>query len=849
MLVVADRATRAIGEALRDEAAAAGADAVLTSWTSARPTAPSRRGRSPRRSRRATCSSRRRRARSATRPRASGPRDEGARGATMPGVTEDMLARVMAVDFDTMAARSRAVAALLDRRATRTCHLPARHRLHARARRPARDPRRRRPDARRARSATSPAARGSSRRSAARAGSSPSSLAPLGISASEPATLTVREGRIVAAEGGLGPRVHRAAARRTASSAPTSPSSGSAPTTGRRLTGNVLEDEKILGTVHVAFGASAGIGGTVSVPIHLDVVVLDATLDVDGRPVLDARPVRARRTLARDLLLAVPNVSEGRDADAIDAIAEAFADAFDARLLDVHSDPDHHRTVFTLAGEPGALARGACSTAPARRSSGSTSPTTRASTRASARSTSRRSSTCDDADRGAACAEALVLADLLGDELELPVFLYGVLADGRTRAELRRGGPAALAAADRARRAAPGLRARGASPDRRRGARRRPPAAGRVQRRARAAGDARGRQGDRGERSARAAPRVSRPSGRSGCGSTQRDVAQVSTNVEDHRATTLATVVEAIAQPRDARLSAELVGLAPRARLRRLPGRPPGRADKRADRGRSGRSQRAETTKLRITDGPDQAKAPHQAPRNRRRDDRGARSHRPPADRRGAQEAATATQRAREAAEHAADVEALGQARAARRRCSCSCSCCSPTKGKNRVVAALRLRRVRAGCSTCPAGYYLETVPVPPAASARRRRGKPMIDVRMFTVGPVQENCFIVRAKDSDRGADRRPGRRGRPAARGARRARDRDRRGDPPHAHATSTTSARSRRWPTATGAPGLLPGARDARARQHHGLRPVARASGRSRATTPTTRSPAARRSSSPA
>jgi leucyl aminopeptidase (aminopeptidase T) len=37
-----------------------------------------------------------------------------------------------------------------------------------------------------------------------------------------------------------------------------------------RLTGNVLEDEKILGTVHIAFGASAGIGGTVSVPIHLD---------------------------------------------------------------------------------------------------------------------------------------------------------------------------------------------------------------------------------------------------------------------------------------------------------------------------------------------------------------------------------------------------------------------------------------------------------------------------------------------------------------------------------------------------------------------------------------------------
>src|SRR5206468_11476204 len=54
------------------------------------------------------------------------------------------------------------------------------------------------------------------------------------------------------------------------------------------LTGNVLEDEKILGTIHVAFGASAGIGGTVSVPIHLDCVVMDASLVVDGTQVLDA---------------------------------------------------------------------------------------------------------------------------------------------------------------------------------------------------------------------------------------------------------------------------------------------------------------------------------------------------------------------------------------------------------------------------------------------------------------------------------------------------------------------------------------------------------------------------------
>src|SRR5207245_2430304 len=56
----------------------------------------------------------------AARKRAS---EAGARGATMPGVTEDMLARVMAVDFERMASRSRAVADLLSAaaRARVTC--------------------------------------------------------------------------------------------------------------------------------------------------------------------------------------------------------------------------------------------------------------------------------------------------------------------------------------------------------------------------------------------------------------------------------------------------------------------------------------------------------------------------------------------------------------------------------------------------------------------------------------------------------------------------------------------------------------------------------------------------------
>jgi glutamate formiminotransferase/glutamate formiminotransferase/formiminotetrahydrofolate cyclodeaminase len=141
-------------------------------------------------------------------------------------------------------------------------------------------------------------------------------------------------------------------------------------------------------------------------------------------------------------LLAVPNVSEGRDPAVLDAIGAAFA-AGGARVLDVHADPDHHRAVFTLAGAPGRLAHAVA--AGAREAvaridldlHGGLHPRVGAIDVAPVVH-------LDAARRGAACAEALVLADLLGRDLGLPVLLYGLLAGGRTRAELRRGGLPAL---------------------------------------------------------------------------------------------------------------------------------------------------------------------------------------------------------------------------------------------------------------------------------------------------------------------------------------------------------------------------------------------------------------------
>jgi len=144
------------------------------------------------------------------------------------------------------------------------------------------------------------------------------------------------------------------------------------------------------------------------------------------------------------MLLAVPNVSEGRDDAAIDAIRAALTGSTGVHLLAIHRDPDHNRCVFTLAGEAGALA-----------------PALLAGARAAAERIDLRTHEgvhphvgaldvapivhLTDADRGAACAEALVTGDLLARHLQLPVLLYGALAQGRTRAELRRGGPAELA--------------------------------------------------------------------------------------------------------------------------------------------------------------------------------------------------------------------------------------------------------------------------------------------------------------------------------------------------------------------------------------------------------------------
>jgi leucyl aminopeptidase (aminopeptidase T) len=284
VVVVVDPATRMIGEALRDEAGAAGGDAVLMVMDER-----ATHGTEPPASIAAALAAcdvfiaptTRSLSHTNARKRAT---EAGARGATLPGVTEDMLARAMAVDFDAMGARSRAVAELLSTgtRAHVTCPRGTDLKLAIDGRAGTSD------DGdlgERGAFGNLPCGEGFISPVYGEGTIVAASLAELGLSI-EPARLTVAEGRLVAANGGLGPRFielllgHGALGTNLAEL-------GVGTNDRARLTGNVLEDEKILGTVHVAFGASAGIGGTVSVPIHLDVVVPDASLEVDGRQVLD----------------------------------------------------------------------------------------------------------------------------------------------------------------------------------------------------------------------------------------------------------------------------------------------------------------------------------------------------------------------------------------------------------------------------------------------------------------------------------------------------------------------------------------------------------------------------------
>jgi leucyl aminopeptidase (aminopeptidase T) len=217
----------------------------------------------------------------------------GARVATMPGITSDCLVRTMNADYHAIADRTRRVADLLTR--ARVARLTTRLGTDI----------------------TLPIAGISAIASTGLIlepgdwGNLPSgeaylrpeegksegvvvidgALAGLGTVA-EPVRVTVRGGAATAVAGGDAAERFAAQLDYVGRPARTVAELGVGTNDRATLTGKILEDEKILGTVHVAFGNNASMGGSVDIPFHVDGIILKPTLTLDGEPLLiDGKPL------------------------------------------------------------------------------------------------------------------------------------------------------------------------------------------------------------------------------------------------------------------------------------------------------------------------------------------------------------------------------------------------------------------------------------------------------------------------------------------------------------------------------------------------------------------------------
>ena len=210
----------------------------------------------------------------------------GARIATLPGVTEDMLARLMNADMAELRRRGAALAALLHngREARITCQHGSDLRIGLEDRVPIAD----------AGVLDAPGAFGNL--PCGEAFIAPSggegtlvvdgSIAGVG-EVETPVELTVRDGHLTDATGPEGATLMELLTKHGEDGTNIA-ELGIGTNEEATLTGNILEDEKILGTAHVAFGASAAIGGKVQVPIHLDCVVLEPSIEIDGEEIVRA---------------------------------------------------------------------------------------------------------------------------------------------------------------------------------------------------------------------------------------------------------------------------------------------------------------------------------------------------------------------------------------------------------------------------------------------------------------------------------------------------------------------------------------------------------------------------------
>lgn len=102
-----------------------------------------------------------------------------------------------------------------------------------------------------------------------------------------PITIRVKNGAAVEITGGAGAKKLRSKLTPLGPKAFNVAEFGVGTNDAARITGSILEDEKIMGTIHIALGNNMSMGGTVDVPVHLDGIVKSPTVELDGKLIMD----------------------------------------------------------------------------------------------------------------------------------------------------------------------------------------------------------------------------------------------------------------------------------------------------------------------------------------------------------------------------------------------------------------------------------------------------------------------------------------------------------------------------------------------------------------------------------
>jgi leucyl aminopeptidase (aminopeptidase T) len=213
--------------------------------------------------------------------------DAGARVATLPGITEDCMARTLSADYSKVGQKSRKYAAILTEGEVARITTPAGTDITMSIR-----GREGRPDT-------------GIYRNRGEFGNLPAGeayIAPVegtangvivvdgamaGIGITEnPITLEVRDGLVTRILGGPAARQLEDLIAPLGAPARNIAELGIGTNDRARLTGRVLEDEKVMGTIHLAIGDNSHFGGKVAVPSHLDGIILSPTLVIDGKSVM-----------------------------------------------------------------------------------------------------------------------------------------------------------------------------------------------------------------------------------------------------------------------------------------------------------------------------------------------------------------------------------------------------------------------------------------------------------------------------------------------------------------------------------------------------------------------------------